>query len=87
MTVRSSFTASSPSACRKLHSEWLQSSKVAIERVRTVAQWAEHWLEIYKKPELGKPISTYKDYKMYINRHIIPAIGKLNPPRPHKAPF
>lgn len=79
LPVRSSFTSTSPSACRKLHSEWLQSqSKVAIEKVRTVEQWAEYWVDLYKKSEPGKPASTYKDYKMYIARHIVPAIGKNN---------
>lgn len=79
LALRSSFTSTSKAACRKLHSEWLQSqSKVAIEKVRTVDQWAEHWLEVYKKPAPGRPISTYKDYKMYVTKHINPAIGKMH---------
>jgi len=78
VTVRKSFTASSPTACRKAHKEWLASEhKVTIEKVKTVTQWAEHWVELYKKPEPGKSAGAYKDYKMYISRHINPEIGKL----------
>ena len=37
VTVRKSFTASSPTACRKTHKEWLASdNKVPIERVKTL---------------------------------------------------
>jgi len=76
VTVRKSFTASSPTACRKAHKEWLASdNKVPIERVKTVGEWAEHWLEVYLKPNVS--YSTHKDYSMYVNNHIIPAIGKL----------
>lgn len=74
--VRKSFTASSPTACRKAYKEWLASeNKVPIERVKTVGEWAAHWLEVYVKAK--DSYSTYKDYKMYVDRHIIPAIGKV----------
>ena len=85
VTVRKSFTAQSPMACRKKHKDWLASNdKVAIEKVKTVKEWAEHWLEIYKKPQPGKSVGTYKDYKMYVERQINPAIGrkKINDVRP-----
>lgn len=74
--VRKSFTASSPTACRKAHKEWLASeNKVPIERVKTVKEWAVHWLEVYVKAK--DSYSTYKDYKMYVDRHIVPAVGKI----------
>lgn len=74
--VRNSFTASSPTACRKAHKEWLASdNKIAIEKVKTVKEWALHWLEIYCKPKVA--FGTHKDYKMFVNNHIIPAIGDL----------
>lgn len=76
VTVRKSFTASSPTACRTAHKEWLKSeNKVPIERVKTVGEWAIHWLEIYCKPKVA--YGTHKDYKMYVDIHIIPAIGDL----------
>lgn len=73
---RKSFTGSSRQDAHRQYKEYLASDrKVAIEKVRTVQQWAEHWLEIYKKPDIG--YAAYKDYKMYVSRHIVPAIGKL----------
>lgn len=76
VTVRKSFTASSPTACRKAHKEWLASdNKVAIERVKTVGEWAAHWLEVYSKPKVS--YGTYSNYKMYVNNHIIPKIGQV----------
>ena len=79
LMVRKSFTASSPTACRKAHKEWLASdNKVPIERVKTVGEWANYWLEVYKKPQPGRPIGAYKDYKMYVELHINPVIGGLN---------
>lgn len=73
---RKSFTGASPSAAKKAYKEFLVSEqKVAIERVETVAQWAEHWLEIYKKPNVS--YGTYELYQSYIKNHIIPSIGNL----------
>jgi len=75
VTVRKSFTASSPTACRTAHKEWLKSdNKVPIEKVKTVKEWATHWLEVYCKPKVS--YSTYKDYKMYVEKHITSAIGE-----------
>lgn len=77
MIVRKSFTASSPTACKTAHTEWLKSdNKVPIEKVKTVEEWALHWLEIYCKPSVS--YSSYKDYKMYVNKHIIPRSARPN---------
>lgn len=76
ITQRKSFTRSSPTACRKAFDDWLASEdKVAIEKVQTVEQWAKHWLEIYKKDKIA--YKSYKNYELYVNKHIIPAIGKV----------
>lgn len=76
VTVRKSFTASSPTACRKAHKEWLASdNKVAIERVKTVGEWAAHWLEVYVKPKISW--GTYNNYRMYVRDHIVPALGVI----------
>lgn len=73
---RKSFTGVSPSAAKKAYKEFLASdNKVAIERVQSVAQWAEHWLEIYKKPNVS--YVSYKSYKAYVENHIIPKLGDL----------
>lgn len=77
LLIRKSFTASSPTACRKAHKAWLASeNKVAIERVKTVSQWAEHWLEVYCQGKVSE--STFSDYSMYIRKHILPAIMREN---------
>ena len=83
--IRKPFTGPSPAACRRAYKEWLQdTNKTVVEKVRTVGEWADHWVEIYKKPKDGAPISAYKDYRMYIERQIKPSIGhiKLSDVRP-----
>lgn len=72
---RKSFVGTSREDAHRQYKSYLASTqKVAIEKVQTVQQWAEHWLEIYKKPDIC--YAAYKDYKMYVERHIVPAIGK-----------
>lgn len=46
-----------------------------IEKVKTVADWAEHWLAVYKKGSVKQ--ATYRGYTDYINKHIVPVIGHL----------
>jgi len=51
---------------------------------QTVKQFLEQWLEEVHKPAIR--IGTYKGYRMYLNNHIIPALGyvqlqKLTPQR------
>lgn len=73
---RKSFTSTSPTACRKALRDWLISSdKVTIEKVKTVGEWAAHWLEIYKKDKVA--YKSYKNYKLYVEKHIIPSLGKI----------
>jgi Site-specific recombinase XerD len=50
--------------------------------VKTVKEWALHWLEVYAKPKVS--YGTYSNYKMYVNNHIIPVLGhiKLQDVRP-----
>lgn len=40
-----------------------------------MAQWAEHWYEIYKKPVVGN--SAQVNTVSILNKHILPAIGHL----------
>jgi len=73
---RESFTATSPTACRQAAKAWQASDdKVAIEKVKTVKQWAVHWLEVYKKDKVA--YKSYQNYKLYVDKHIVPAIGDL----------
>lgn len=81
---RKSFTASSPTACKNAYKTWMVSDqKVAIESVKTVRQWANHWLEVYKEPNVSWKVG--KDYRMYVEKHILEAdvggkkkLGDLN---------
>lgn len=41
----------------------------------TVKQWLERWLHEYKKIKLRK--STWENYKILCNTHIIPCIGSI----------
>ncbi|MDR1631246.1 MAG: tyrosine-type recombinase/integrase [Oscillospiraceae bacterium] len=75
--IRKSFYGKTKSEAKEKYKLWLQNKdkEASIERVKTVNQWAKHWLEIYKKD-----IITYKsycNYELYVNKHILPAIGTL----------
>ena len=41
----------------------------------TVGQWAETWFENFAKPSVRETTATY--YKNYIDKHIVPNIGKI----------
>jgi len=41
----------------------------------TLEGWLIQWLEVYAKPKVKQ--STYVSYDTYINKHIIPEIGKI----------
>lgn len=69
IVVRKSFTGRNKTECRRARDAWLQSEqKVAVEKVKTVRQYAEHWLAVYNT---GADI-TVRDYKMYLENHILP---------------
>lgn len=41
----------------------------------TVGQWAETWFENFAKPSIRETTAAY--YKNYIDKHIVPSIGKI----------
>ena len=55
---------------------WLvEKDKEKIEVHQTVRSWATTWLEDYKR---GKgSAGNYKNYKLYVEKHILPHIGEL----------
>lgn len=57
---------------KKKYREWLSNQQVGIEAVK---QWAEVWLETYKKNKVAP--KSYANYKLYVEHHIIPEIGDL----------
>jgi site-specific recombinase XerD len=76
---RPSFYGKDEKEALQAYQEWLKNSGSApIEKVKTVGEWADKWLELYKKNGKKKvAYSTYRNYKMYVDKHIKPHIGKL----------
>jgi integrase len=61
---------------KEQYRQWLQEKEAEkIETVQTVERWAATWLNDYRK---GKgSAGNYKNYELYVNKHILPHIGKL----------
>jgi integrase len=80
--VRKSFYSKTKTGGKAAHKEYLKSAPVAIEKILTVGEWAEKWLEVYKKDKIA--YKSYKNYGGYIKKYIVPAIGhiKLESVRP-----
>ena len=79
--IRKSFYGRTQKICKEKHKE-LMKNGVPVEKVLTVAQWSEKWLEIYKKDKVA--YKSYYNYHLYVTQHIIPAMGavKLQDVRP-----
>ena len=76
---RPSFYGKDEKEALSSYKEWLKDSgNIPIEKVSTVGEWADKWLELYKKNGKQKvAYSTYCNYKFYVDRHIKPHIGHL----------
>lgn len=76
---RPSFYGKDEKEALQAYKDWLKnSSNTPIEKVKTVGEWADKWLELYKKSGRDKvAYSTYRNYKMYVDNHIKPHIGNL----------
>lgn len=73
---RMAFTAPSKPLAKQAWKDYVQEhGETPIERVETVEDWANKWLEIYKKPNVEWKV--HEDYKMYICRHVLPQIGAI----------
>lgn len=73
--VHKSFYGKNKTQAKSKGAEYLKQCETPIEKVKTVGEWAVQWLEIYKKDKIA--YKSYKNYEMYINKHIIPALGGL----------
>ena len=57
--------------------KWLEEKeKEKVQTHQTVKDWAEAWLSAYKQGR-GTSGGNYKNYKLYVEKHIIPHIGNL----------
>ena len=72
---RKSFYAKKRSDALNKYEEWKKSGSITIEKVTTVGEWAEKWLEVYKKGTVS--FGTYENYKGYVKNHIVPGLGNL----------
>lgn len=76
VAIRKSFYGKTQKECIQKYTDWIKDGRnVSIEKVKTVGEWADKWLEIYKKDQVA--YSTYRNYKMYVDNHIKPKIGGL----------
>lgn len=65
----------SGAGAKKKYREWLSGQEPEIAEVKTVKQWAEIWLETYKKGRVA--YRSFQNYKLYVEKHIIPELGRL----------
>jgi len=73
-TGRRSFYGKTPKEAKAKYDEWVKRGKEeAIKRKQTSA-WALYWLNTYKKPP-AVAWGTYYEYKVIIEKNIIPIIG------------
>ena len=72
---RKSFYGKTKKECRQKYDEYLKSEEKQIEKISTVGEWSEKWLEIYKKGNVT--YATYRGYCDYVRKHIVPAIGSV----------
>ena len=70
-------TCALPICKEKLATALEQAGKIDASKTGqfTVGQWAETWFENYTKPSIRETTAAY--YKNYIDKHIVPNIGKI----------
>lgn len=61
---------------KKKYRDWLKATGgEAVESIQTVQKWAATWLGVNKKGRVAP--KTYENYEYYINKFIIPQIGRM----------
>jgi len=60
---------------KKKYKEFLSTQEVPLEKIQTVEHWAKQWLETYKRTKVAS--KSYHNYELYVNKHIIPELGKM----------
>ena len=73
--IRKSFYSKDKSGAgaKKAYRAWLADQEELVEKEKTFKVWAEEWLKTYKKGKISP--GSYYNYKLYIEKHIIPEIG------------
>lgn len=58
------------------YKDWLKNpAKAEIEKVKTVGEWADNWLKLYKQNNVSW--GTYYEYEVIVEKHIKPQLGKV----------
>ena len=74
-SLRPTFYGKDEKEALQAYQDWIkQSGNVPLEKVVTVKEWAQQWLEIYKEKRVSW--GTYNEYEIIVNKHIIPQLGK-----------
>lgn len=71
--VRRSFYAKAKSEAVEKYKDYLRKNQLVCPSAVTVRDWAQEWLEVYKYNQVG--YTTYKNYKLYAEKYILPALG------------
>ena len=73
--IRKSFYGAKQSEVKLKYKEYLKSTEILLDKMMTVKEWAERWLNIYKKGKIS--YKSYYNYTLYLDSHIIKSIGTL----------
>lgn len=75
---RPSFSGKTEKEAKKAYDEWLKKPQnMPIDKAKTVSEWSLKWLEIYKGHLKKKSYKSYKNYELYVTKHINPEIGNM----------
>ena len=74
-STRKAFYGKTKKECREKYDQWMKEGDRRVYKSATVAEWADQWLELYKKGTVS--YGTYNNYRMYIKNHIKPKLGKF----------
>lgn len=73
---RPSFYGPDEKAALQAYKAWVKNAgNTPIERVSTVGEWADKWLDLYKENNVSW--GTYNEYNIIIEKHIKPQLGKV----------
>lgn len=74
--IRKSFFSRDKSGvgAKRKYRAFLESGETPLEKIQTVEKWATEWLETYKRHKVAP--KSFRNYELYVNKHIIPAFGK-----------
>ena len=74
--VRKVFYGKTKKECREKYEAYRdKENEKTVEKKYTVGEWADKWLETYKKDKIA--YGSYHNYELYVKNHVKPAIGDI----------